>query len=569
MGFLAGASTSSSTSCSSSSDGVSSSSCFLASFCPAMLLCAVARALAFLASAALKAALMPALTPAFMPLALAAAFIFFVFSSRACLSRCCASIFFSSASTFFFNFFNECEDSCSSSTSPSSSSSCSPMLSSLRACSALKAAVSLARFARSSASRRRASSVKLNLCTCLMTAFSPNWATSARRAASLSSSSSGLDSRCPASALCSATAFGAAPRMRPMSRGAMDGRAGLPSGSFLPSSGPPSTDGGGRPLSSHLHLPGHSGIQVVVTAHVERHHAGVTVGCSATQVRPGGTEMVTPVREWKSSDCESTATCDEFSRPVPLTSIGKARFGASMSAVALRSIADISDALTVISVPLTEPSAVLLSTIAMASVATLAAACCGSAAAGVGASAGMGVPCETAVRRPEVSTIDVASAGTEGAPTSGPPSSGGGGMASFEHLHMVTGHEPMRPDAHEDRHHASLTVGESDLHVVPGMIVKVLAEAAGCVSVMEKASVGLVAASDSLITSSSAAGSLVVASAVVGAPVSWATVSWRAAEAPSRSLSAAAFLAAVFFCGFCTRAETMGRRDASEGWCCS
>ena len=66
-----------------------------------------------------------------------------------------------------------------------------------------------------------------------------------------------------------------------------------------PSAGPARPGGGGRPLSSHLHLPGHSGIHVVVTAHVERHQAGVTVAWRATQVRPGGTEMMTPVRVWK------------------------------------------------------------------------------------------------------------------------------------------------------------------------------------------------------------------------------------------------------------------------------
>lgn len=91
-----------------------------------------------------------------------------------------------------------------------------------------------------------------------------------------------------------------------MSVGCIEGRTSARFAS--PSAGPASPGGGGRPLSSHLHLPGHSGIHVVVTAHVLRHQAGVTVAWSATQVRPGGTEMVTPVRVWKSSDCESTAT---------------------------------------------------------------------------------------------------------------------------------------------------------------------------------------------------------------------------------------------------------------------
>merc|ERR1719324_1537799 len=124
--------------------------------------------------------------------------------------------------------------------------------------------------------------------------------------------------------------------------------------------------GGGRPRSSHLHAPGHSGIHVVVTAHVERHHCGVTVGWSATQVRPGGTEMVTPVRVWKSSDCESTATLvkkasltdmpDELAAAEAMDMVGST--GAETSAVALRSIAAISLAFTVTMVPLTAPSAV-------------------------------------------------------------------------------------------------------------------------------------------------------------------------------------------------------------------
>ena len=115
-----------------------------------------------------------------------------------------------------------------------------------------------------------------------------------------------------------------------------------------------------------MHAPGHSGIHVVVTAHVERHHCGVTVGWSATQVRPGGTEMVTPVRVWKSSDCESTATLvkkasltdmpDELAAAEAVDMVGST--GAETSAVALRSIAAISLALTVTMVPLTAPSAV-------------------------------------------------------------------------------------------------------------------------------------------------------------------------------------------------------------------